>query len=153
MLRITVAETATEQRWTLEGRLVGPWVGELRTCWKKRHRSQNGRACTVDLSGVTFIDKRGQRLLRTMSEEDTQFICTGMYIKHVLDQLKPSGKRGLLKVISCLFAALLGGVIVPSCYPQASQERPRANAVRGSTGTLNSANQREGITAASFSRN
>src|SRR5271170_5824353 len=31
MLRVTVAETATEQRWTLEGRLVGPWVGELRT--------------------------------------------------------------------------------------------------------------------------
>jgi hypothetical protein len=153
MLRITVAETATEQRWTLEGRLVGPWVGELRTCWKNRHRSQNGRSCTVDLSGVTFIDKGGQRLLRTMSEEDTQFICTGMYIKHVLDQLKPRGKRGLLKVISCLFGALLGGVIVPSCCQQASQERPKTSALRSSIGTLTSANQREGITAASFSRN
>jgi ABC-type transporter Mla MlaB component len=115
MLRITIAEMATEQRWTLEGGLVGPWVGELRTCWKKRHRAQNGRTCTLDLRGVTFIDKGGQRLLQTMSKEGTQFIATGMYIKYVLDQLKPNGKRGLLKVLSCLFGALLGAVIVRPC--------------------------------------
>src|SRR5580700_2067147 len=151
MLRITVAETPTEQRWTLEGRLVGPWVGELRTCWKKRHRSQNGRACTVDLSGITFIDKGGQRLLRTMSKEDTQFICSGMYIKYVLDQLKPSGKRSLPKASSCLFGALLGGVILPLCCPQASPERARMSAVQGPTAALHSTNQRQGIAPASFS--
>src|ERR1700674_853977 len=98
MLRITVAETATEQRWTIEGRLVEPWVGELRTCWKKRHRAQNGRTSTVVLSAVAFIDKSGQRLLRTMSMEGPQFIAIGIYIKYVLDQLNPDGKRSLLKV-------------------------------------------------------
>jgi ABC-type transporter Mla MlaB component len=103
MLRITVAETATEQRWTLEGRLVGPWVGELRTCWKKRHRSQNGRGCTVDLSEVTFIDKGGQRLLRTMSREDTQFICTSVYINHVLDQFT---LRTCLLLLASSYAAV-----------------------------------------------
>lgn len=147
MLRITIAEMVTEQRWTLEGRLVGPWVGELKTCWKKRHRAQNGRTCTVDLSGVTFIDKGGQKLLRTMSKEGTQFIATGMYIKHVLDQLKPNGKRDLFKVISCLFGALLGGVIAPLFCMQASPER--FNTLRGSTVALNSTNQPEGITLAS----
>jgi len=149
MLRITVAETAIEQRWTVEGRLIGPWVGELRTCWKKRHRAQNGRACTVDLSGVTFIDKSGQRLLRSMSKEGTQFIATGIYIKHVLDQLKPNGKRGLLKVIACLFGAFLGGVIPSPCRLQATPERPTASTVQGSTAALNSTNLRDGITAAS----
>jgi ABC-type transporter Mla MlaB component len=103
MLRITVAETATEQRWTIEGRLVEPWVAELRTSWKNRHRAQNERTCTVDLSAVTFIDRGGQRLLRAMSKEGPQFIATGTYIKRVLDQLKPNGKRRLLKLISCLF--------------------------------------------------
>jgi ABC-type transporter Mla MlaB component len=153
MLRITIAEMATEQRWTLEGRLVGPWVGELRTCWKKRHRAQNGRTCTVDLSEVTFIDKGGQRLLRTMSKEGTQFIATGMYIKHVLDQLKPNSKRGLLKVISCLFGALLGGVIVPPCCLHATPERPSTNTAQGLTVELNSANQRQGIIAVRFPKN
>ena len=91
MLRITIAETVTEQRWTLEGRLVEPWVAELRTYWKKRHRAQNGRTCTVDLSAVTFIDTGGQRLLRTMSKEGPNSSRRMPYIKRVLDQLKPDG--------------------------------------------------------------
>lgn len=111
MLRITIAETATEQRWTLEGRLVQPWVGELRTCWKKRHRAQNGRGCTVDLSEVTFIDNSGLRLLRTMSKEGTQFIATGIYTKHVLEHLKAGIRPGLAIWFLCWFAASLPSVI------------------------------------------
>jgi ABC-type transporter Mla MlaB component len=111
MLRITIAETATEQRWTLEGRLVQPWVGELRTCWKQRHRAQNGRGCTVDLSEVTFIDNSGLRLLRTMSKEGTHFIATGIYTKHVLEHLKAGIRRGLVIWFLCLFAASLPSVI------------------------------------------
>jgi len=122
MLRITVAEMETEQRWTLEGRLIGPWVGELRTRWKERHRAQNGRTCTVDLSAVTFIDKGGRRLLRIMSKEATQFIATSIYIKRVLDQWEPSQKRGLRKVIYCFFGALLGGVVAPLSRMQASRK-------------------------------
>jgi ABC-type transporter Mla MlaB component len=122
MLRITVAETATEQRWTLEGRLVGPWVGELRTRWKERHRAQNGRTCTVDLSAVTFIDKGGQRLLRIMSKDATQFVATSIYIKRVLDQWEPSGKRSLRKVIYCFFSRLLGRVVALLSRMQASRK-------------------------------
>ncbi len=125
MLRITINETPTENRWILQGRLVGLWVSELRRSWKKTHRTDNNRKCIVDLNEVTFIDKKGERLLRTMSKEGAQFIATGIYIKDVLDQLKPSGKHALLKVISCLFATLLGGVIAPLSYTQASPERPR----------------------------
>ena len=134
MLRITVAETATEQRWTLEGRLV-----ELRTRWKERHRAQNGRTCTVDLSAVTFIDKGGQRLLRIMSKEATQFIATNIYIKRVLDQWEPSGKRSLRKIIYRFFGALLGGVIAPLSRIQASREptflAPSAKHARAVVGT------------------
>ena len=125
MLRITINETPTENRWILQGRLVGLWVSELRRSWKKTRRTDNNRKCIVDLNEVTFIDKKGERLLRTMSKEGAQFIATGIYIKHVLDQLIPSCKHGLLKVISCLFATLLGGVIAPLSYTQASPERPR----------------------------
>jgi len=139
MLRITVAETATEQRWTLEGRLVEPWVGELGTRWKERRRAQNGRTCTVDLSAVTFIDKGGQRLLRIMSKEATQFIATNIYIKRVLNQWEPSGKRGLRKVIYRLFGALLGGVVAPLSRMQASRKStllaPSANHTPAVVGT------------------
>jgi hypothetical protein len=104
MLRIAVAETATEQRWTVEARFVEPRVAELRTNWKNRHRAQNRRTCTIDLRAATFLDRGGQRLLRAMSKEDPRLVATNIYIKRVLDQWKPNGKRRLLKFISCLLA-------------------------------------------------
>jgi len=115
MLRITIAETATEQRWTLEGRLVQPWVGELRTCWKNRHRAQNGRTCTVDLSAVTFIDNSGLRFLRTMSKEGTRFTGRGIYTKHVLEQLKTGTRHSPFTWFLCLLAVCLASGI--ACSP------------------------------------
>src|SRR5271170_2881860 len=85
-------------------------------------RAENGRTCTVDLSAVTFIDKGGQRLLRIMAREATQFIATSIYIKRVLDQWEPSGKRRLRKIIHCFFGALLGGVVAPLSLMQASRK-------------------------------
>jgi len=128
MLRITIAETATEQKWTLEGRLVQPWVGELKTCWKNRHRSQNGRTCVVDLSGVTFIDNSGLRFLRAMSKEGTQFMATGIYTKHVLEQLKTGTRHGPFIWFLCLFAAVVAGVIACSPSTLANRELGKRSA-------------------------
>jgi len=92
VLKITINETPTEKQWILQGQLVGPWVGELRTCWKKAHRNHDGRTCTVDLNNISFIDEAGERLLRAMSKKGAQFLADGMYIKHVLEQLKGKSK-------------------------------------------------------------
>ena len=72
----------------MQGRLVGPWVNELRTTWKQADKSQNKRACIIDLNDVTFIDKSGERLLRAMSKKGAQLIASGLYVKHVLLQLQ-----------------------------------------------------------------
>jgi ABC-type transporter Mla MlaB component len=128
MLRITVAETATEQRWTLEGRLVEPWVAELKTNWKNRHRAQNGRTCTVDLSGVTFIDKSGLRLLRTISKEGTRFTAKGIYTKHVLEQLKTNTRRGPFHWVLGLFMGFLASVIACSLSTHVNPELGKINA-------------------------
>jgi ABC-type transporter Mla MlaB component len=151
MLRITITETATEQRWTLEGRLVGPWVGQLRTNWENRHRAQNGRACTVDLNGVTSIDKGGRRLLRAMSKEGTQLIATGVHIKYVLDQLQPA-RRGPLKAISGLFAPLRAAASVLLFWMQAVLQRTKTNAGKCLKAELNSTDQRPGIKVVPFPR-
>jgi anti-anti-sigma regulatory factor len=86
VLKITKTETPVEEKWILQGRLVGLWVSELRRSWKKTHRVDDNRRCVVDLNEVTFIDKNGETLLRTMSKQGAQFIATGIYIKHVLQQ-------------------------------------------------------------------
>jgi len=86
VLKITRTETPVEEKWILQGRLVGLWVSELRRCWKKDSSSRQDLKCIVDLNEVTFIDEKGERLLRTMSKEGAQLMATGMYIKHVLQQ-------------------------------------------------------------------
>jgi hypothetical protein len=106
VLKITINETPTEQRWILQGRLVGPWVDELRTSWKKAHVEDCGRTCVVDLGDVTFIDKAGERLLRAISKKGAQLVASGVYTKYVLEKVKSTHKHGLVVLIVCLFASL-----------------------------------------------
>src|SRR5258707_15818883 len=86
VLKITKTETPAEETWILQGRLVGLWVGELKRSWKKTHRTDKNRKCIVELNEVTFIDKKGERLLRTMSIFFNETAATEIYTKHVLQQ-------------------------------------------------------------------
>jgi anti-anti-sigma regulatory factor len=88
MLKITISRTATAERWTLQGRLVAPWVNELKASWKKSHGTAQGKKCIVNLDEVTFIDKSGERVLRYMSKQGAQLIARDVYVKHVLDRLR-----------------------------------------------------------------
>ena len=88
MLKITRTETSAEEKWILQGRLVGLWVTELRKCWKKTHRADKNLKCIVDLHDVTCVDKKGERLLRAMSKEGVQFIAGGIYMKHLLQEMR-----------------------------------------------------------------
>jgi hypothetical protein len=94
MMSITINETPTEKRWILQGKLVGPWVGELRTSWKTTHRDYSGRTCVVDLNDVSFIDKDGEKLLRSMSKQGAHLVAEGLYIKRVVERLKSGSKSG-----------------------------------------------------------
>ena len=54
----------------LEGRLIGPWVEEL------RHSCENALGATtrliLDLGRVTFIDREGIELLRKLADRHAQ---------------------------------------------------------------------------------
>jgi hypothetical protein len=118
MLRVTITDTPIEQRWTLQGRMVGPWVAELRSSWKRASRQRENRKCVVDLSEVTLIDKHGERMLRMMADAGVQFVACGVYTKHVVENLKTQGKRRCCNFIAWLFA-LVWLVIVPTVLSQA----------------------------------
>jgi len=125
MLRINFTETPSEERWILHGQLTAPWIPELRACWKKNHRKDTQRACILDLNEITFIDKSGERLLRVWLREGAQCIATGVYIKHVLEQLETKGKGTilnrltgfLLAALVAVFATLIGKqYVAPGIY-------------------------------------
>jgi hypothetical protein len=105
MLKISFSEIPTEEKWILEGRLTEPWVRELRTSWKRNHRTAKERACIVDLNAITFVDKSGERLLRAMVREGAQCIASGIYIKHILENLTTKGKGSALNRLTGFFLA------------------------------------------------
>jgi hypothetical protein len=88
MLRITIAETMTEQRWTLEGRLVQPWVSELKSNWARTETARRERKCVVDLTAVTFIDQTGEKALAEFSKGGAELIATGCYTLHVVQNIE-----------------------------------------------------------------
>ena len=88
MLKITITNTAKQELWSLQGRLVAPWVKELKSNWKRAHRTTQGRRCIVNLDEVTFIDKSGERMLRCMFNQGAQLVASDVYVKQVLDRLR-----------------------------------------------------------------
>jgi anti-anti-sigma regulatory factor len=88
MLKIAIMETTSERRWIVQGRLVGPWVNELRTTWKKAHRTPDKRACIIDLNDVTFIDKSGEKALTELCKEGAELVATGVYTRHVVQNIE-----------------------------------------------------------------
>jgi hypothetical protein len=88
MLRITVKERASEQRWILQGRLTKECIDELVATWRAGRRGPTAGNRIVDLNEITVIDKSGEEVLSMMIGEGTKFVATGLYTKHLLEALR-----------------------------------------------------------------
>src|ERR1700730_8657128 len=60
MLKISVIDRRTERRLVLEGKLIAPWIAELRTAWQAVNGQGGGPALVVDLRNVTGISQEGE---------------------------------------------------------------------------------------------
>jgi hypothetical protein len=100
VLRIIITETPTEIRWVLQGRLIGLQVSAVKENWRTANHMRKGRVCILDLEGLTFIDKRGKRLLRAMSIDGAQFIAGGRNNTDLIEELKMHRRRGLSGMIA-----------------------------------------------------
>jgi ABC-type transporter Mla MlaB component len=88
MLRITVTESAAEERWILQGQLTKPSVAELVSSWKASVVRPVARCRIVDLNEVTSIDKSGEEAILMMLRDGATFVSSGVYTKHLLGQLQ-----------------------------------------------------------------
>lgn len=62
-LKITVREESNATTLRLDGRVAGPWVGELDRTWRSLPSSPGPKRVVVDLCGVTDMDVNGRRVL------------------------------------------------------------------------------------------
>jgi ABC-type transporter Mla MlaB component len=128
MLKISFTETPSEKRWILEGRLKQPWVSELKASWRKNYQTGKQRPCIVDLNEVTFIDKSGMRLLHMLMRDGAQFTASGIYTKHIIEQLKARRKSNLSNVLSILFVASLSILLsILTSAPDAKAQNTATN--------------------------
>ncbi len=85
MLKITPGNGTGEglgQILRLEGKLVGPWVGELlRVCEEQR---PTGSSLRLDLSAVTFVDGAGLNLLRSLRARGVGLDCCSGLVAELL---------------------------------------------------------------------
>jgi hypothetical protein len=65
VLKITeIARSDSAKAFNVEGKLLGPWVDELRNiCTQPLHRLEQ---VSLDLAAVTFVDAAGAELLREL---------------------------------------------------------------------------------------
>src|SRR5689334_15082703 len=92
MLKITLDDSSAELCLRLEGRLSGPWVQELRQCWRTGASTTAGRRTAVDLREVDFIDAEGQALLCEMYGAKVELRANTPLIRSLVEEIcRPSG--------------------------------------------------------------
>lgn len=94
MLKVTVRGGPRAITITLEGRIIGPWVEELRRTWEELDPSSESKRCCVDLRGVTFVDAAGQALLQEMYRVGADFLSNSVMTRHLIEEIqRKSGPR------------------------------------------------------------
>jgi hypothetical protein len=85
VLRIT-ATSSDKVVLKLEGRLVGPWVDELKTTVLQTNASS--LPLEIDVSGLTFADDEGEKALSWLHRMGAHFQGKGLFTKCLFERLK-----------------------------------------------------------------
>ena len=88
MLRITTTNCGQAARtFKLEGKLLGPWIGELESAFGTSQVSPAG--VRLDLHGLTFVDAEGARYLASLIHDGARVIACSGFVAEVLDLKVP----------------------------------------------------------------
>jgi hypothetical protein len=97
VLKITITDLSDEQRWSLEGQLVGQWAAELKSTWRDARGAGDTRRRIVELIQMTYIDRDGEAVLAEIMSQGAEFIASDVYTKHLLRNLRSELKRSRRK--------------------------------------------------------
>ena len=87
MLKISIIDTSAQCRLVLDGKLIAPWVTELKKTWKTLGADLGEREFVVDLGDVTFISREGENALLELMRYGAKFQCRGVFTKDIVQQL------------------------------------------------------------------
>jgi outer membrane protein len=93
MLRISTSECDDQIILKLEGKLSGPWVEEFESCWRTSSDISK-KPLAVDLSGVTYVDAEGKKLLYSVAQKGGKLTGAGLMPKSLIDEICAPKNRG-----------------------------------------------------------
>ena len=98
-MRITAGDEPRVLSFRLEGRLEGPWVGELEKCWRDLASRPGTTALRVDLTGVTFVDAAGKAQLTAMHRQGAEFTADDCLTRALVSEIVEDGMGGAISRI------------------------------------------------------
>jgi len=88
MLRITTTHRDQATRtFKLEGKLLGPWIGELESAYSTSQVSPD--RTHLDLHGLTFVDAEGARFLSSLIRDGARVIACSGFVAEILHLKDP----------------------------------------------------------------
>jgi anti-anti-sigma regulatory factor len=90
MLKITMVDCDDRTIFELEGKLAGPWVEEMKECWRKA--AATNRPVGVLLKQVSFIDSAGKTLLIEMCRSGVEIDGAGCMTSATVEEIKRGSK-------------------------------------------------------------
>jgi ABC-type transporter Mla MlaB component len=88
MLRISVQTEGNVTALELEGKLSGPWVAELESCWRAAMAKAAGALIRVHLRAVSYIDAAGKELLAEMHRQGVELLASGCMTRAIVAEIK-----------------------------------------------------------------
>ena len=98
MLKISILDDSTQHQLVLEGKLIQPWVTELRKVWERAAADLDHRKLVIELRNLTAISKEGEDLLRELIEAGAKFHCCGVFTNYVLKQLAREAQQSFEEI-------------------------------------------------------
>jgi len=87
MLKISLVDGRTQRRLIVEGKLIAPWVAELKSACEDARADLCGRGLVVEIKHVTTISQEGENVIVELINAGIRFRGHGVFTKRVLKQL------------------------------------------------------------------
>jgi hypothetical protein len=88
-LRITFQNSAEAVEMKLEGRVAGPWAGELNRVWVEAAPQLGQRKLIVDLHNVTYADAAGKEALKAIYDQThAQFVANTPWTQFLAEEAR-----------------------------------------------------------------
>ena len=88
MLKITLNRDDQEITLVLEGRLCGACAAEAARSWRSALDTAGTKSISVDLVGVSYVDREGESMLLNMLEHGATVRVGGVWMGHLVEDLQ-----------------------------------------------------------------